>query len=941
MKKSDSLAIDSFYLCLLNHLLINTINMKLKNLLSTLLLILLNYTFISAQTVFYNEDFAGETDKGVIGPATYTYDTTGVTWVIDASATTLTASTDYFKVNASEQFEAKDVDEEAIWYSESVDISSVTFVNLSVDIAETGTLSGADYIKVYYVLDGGTETLFETNGDNVGEFTSANATHNYLSGSTVQIVIRIDNSAGTKTHLFDNITVTESTSNPPTAGDVLITEYARNSTSNRSYLELYNTTSTDIHLVGSKIVSSGFNDIVLDFDSDIPGTNIVPANGFLILNRDASQANFESTWGVDLSTQNATVTYNRTGQSTFGNNNLFMLRTGGTVGVDDGTKIDSCTENATSLGKRVFQLPLGYWSGNEVDAATYATPGYFYEYETIDQIDMVFSDGSWHNADGYTYTEPSSSTGAGSAVILRGNGTLANGTLLSRLAIWPDAGTSLSTETVSISTGLYVANNGSLAITSTGSVTCSGEIIIERNGHNTTNDYNAWGSPFSTGLRVDSVFTEQNNCDFYVLKASEQSWKHDYTVGETIDCAGFSYTVSTANVISSPEGTPDGMFDVARGYFIVGNTNNEYDFKITSGATLNNGDITANIYGSSGTASSGSNDWNLLSNPYPSAISIDDFLTTNSGNITNAVYLYNPNTGRDVSTSYNTYNSTDAAYIASCQGFYVDASTTTDGFITTLSFDNSMRSNSNDGFRSALSFFGVYLKVEDTAHVSDQTRLYFDIDALDELDSKFDAQKLENTKFNFCSKLNDNKLVFNGMPSLTTDTKVIPLYFQTAETSIYTISLDSLIGSFSNKEILLEDRLMRKFYDLKTQSYSFSSQPKEWANRFFVHIIHKKDDSNSGNNGGSIGGTSTSIDEVENSEIVVFNERDEIIVTSLNENILINEIQLLSITGQVYYKGKVNDTNFRLDVSTLSNGVYLVNYTLENGITETKKVMIQ
>jgi hypothetical protein len=183
--------------------------------------------------------------------------------------------------------------------------------------------------------------------------------------------------------------------------------------------------------------------------------------------------------------------------------------------------------------------------------------------------------------------------------------------------------------------------------------------------------------------------------------------------------------------------------------------------------------------------------------------------------------------------------------------------------------------------------------------------------------------------------------VFNGMPSLTTETKVIPLYFQTNETSIYTISLDSLIGSFSNKEILLEDRLMRKFYDLKTQSYSFSSQPKEWANRFFVHIIHKKDNSNTGNNGGSIGGTPTSINDIENSEVIVFNEGDEIIITSLNENILINEIQLLSITGQVYYTGKVSDTNFSLDASYLSNGVYLINYTLDNGVRETKKIMVQ
>jgi gliding motility-associated-like protein len=97
------------------------------------------------------------------------------------------------------------------WTSQQIDISSFPLgVNLSADISETSTLDQKDTIQVYYSVDGGPLTLFSTNGQMVGEFTSTTATQNNISGSNVQIIIKTKfdaTTAATVTYTHDNIKV--------------------------------------------------------------------------------------------------------------------------------------------------------------------------------------------------------------------------------------------------------------------------------------------------------------------------------------------------------------------------------------------------------------------------------------------------------------------------------------------------------------------------------------------------------------------------------------------------------------------------------------------------------------------------------------------------------------------------------------------------------------
>ncbi|RLC45428.1 MAG: hypothetical protein DRH57_08000, partial [Candidatus Cloacimonadota bacterium] len=155
----------------------------------------------------WSEDFINDEGVGAVGPEppTCTYPSSGK-WTYDISNCSLTASSDWFKVT-SNIMEARDIDGEAVWNTESIDISCYNNVSISTDASESGTMESADYIRFYYKLDTGSETLFETNGDLTDDFTSATASQTGLNGDSLVIVIRVMNNSGSEYHRFDNLLV--------------------------------------------------------------------------------------------------------------------------------------------------------------------------------------------------------------------------------------------------------------------------------------------------------------------------------------------------------------------------------------------------------------------------------------------------------------------------------------------------------------------------------------------------------------------------------------------------------------------------------------------------------------------------------------------------------------------------------------------------------------
>jgi gliding motility-associated-like protein len=156
-------------------------------------------------------------------------------WTRDVSdPQSFTGGLGYFSVK-NNRFEGHDTNGSAsissladvIWISPVIDISGVTGVQAMVDLFNNCTsgqaLDGptnADYVRVYYKLDNGTETDFTTNGLITGNgssgFSLAGATATAtafaapITGSTLQIFVKMSVNANNERIAFDNVTIKKS-----------------------------------------------------------------------------------------------------------------------------------------------------------------------------------------------------------------------------------------------------------------------------------------------------------------------------------------------------------------------------------------------------------------------------------------------------------------------------------------------------------------------------------------------------------------------------------------------------------------------------------------------------------------------------------------------------------------------------------------------------------
>lgn len=170
---------------------------------------------LNAQTSIYYEDFNG------YGNGT----TSSATFSTNVSNCNLSNSSDYFHV-VSNKFEARDIDCSARWLSSVIDISDYDDVSVIVDLQESGNMESDDYMEVLYILDGGSEVRFANNGYLNDDWNNEEATQTGLNGSTLQIVVVVNNDNGSEKHRIIDVSV-EGTYNPAPAGGSIVDIYSQ------------------------------------------------------------------------------------------------------------------------------------------------------------------------------------------------------------------------------------------------------------------------------------------------------------------------------------------------------------------------------------------------------------------------------------------------------------------------------------------------------------------------------------------------------------------------------------------------------------------------------------------------------------------------------------------------------------------------------------------
>lgn len=115
-----------------------------------------------------------------------TSDPSATGWYLDASHVSSPA---YFAIQ-SHRLKAQTLGGEGVWYSQVFSIAGYTNIQVDAKISSEGTFTSSEYVKVYYKLNGGPETLISAQ---YGSFGTPTITSPMMTGSTVQIVVRIYN----------------------------------------------------------------------------------------------------------------------------------------------------------------------------------------------------------------------------------------------------------------------------------------------------------------------------------------------------------------------------------------------------------------------------------------------------------------------------------------------------------------------------------------------------------------------------------------------------------------------------------------------------------------------------------------------------------------------------------------------------------------------------
>lgn len=257
---------------------------------------------------------------------------------------------------------------------------------------------------------------------------------------------------------------------------------------------------------------------------------------------------------------------------------------------------------------------------------------------------------------------------------------------------------------------------------------------------------------------------------------------------------------------------------------------------------MNNGSFTATTsYTHNGTLPD-DDGWNLVPNPYPSAIDWDAATGWTKTNLDGSIYILNAGLYSNT-YQYSVYNTFSGGlnggtpYIPLGQAFLVHANAASPA----LSMTNGIRVHNNQVFhKNTDGTIPDLLRIKATVNdKSDETVVGFSIDATKEFDPAFDAYKLfgGTDAPQLGSILADStKLSINALPFSTTDV-IVPLYFSYFNASEVTFTATGQENFTMMPPIFLEDLLLNQTINLQEQpEYTFTYQPGQ-ANRFQLRFM--------------------------------------------------------------------------------------------------------
>ncbi len=221
--------------------------------------------------------------------------------------------------------------------------------------------------------------------------------------------------------------------------------------------------------------------------------------------------------------------------------------------------------------------------------------------------------------------------------------------------------------------------------------------------------------------------------------------------------------------------------------------------------------------------------YNLVPNPYPSAIDWDAAGGWTKTNLQGAFYIWNRDAGGGVNGQYasfvtgsgGTHEATQ--YIPVGQSFFVEA--TTDG-APVLAMNNDVRVHSDQAFLKEKEVIAELLRMEvQTAEGNDEALVHLRQNATAAFDGQFDARKLYGSQAlpQLYTLSSDNQMLSINALAVNDETTIVPLAVEWNQSGEITLNFSNL-ESFANSAVIyLEDLLTEEMMDIRENpAYPFN-----------------------------------------------------------------------------------------------------------------------
>jgi hypothetical protein len=592
----------------------------------------------------------------------------------------------------------------------------------------------------------------------------------------------------------------------PTPGDLVINEVNDHATTGAEFTEIYNTTANEINLV--KVDLDYYNNGSSSATTTKHLTGTIAANSYIVIARDEDVFNTEFGFYPDF--EYADMFNN-------GDNDGMLIRHDDNGIIDQFNDVPNATGN---WGGGNLLCRFDYDSdGSDLDA-DWDNSGHNYTGTPKAKNELTWqtsgtSDWStasnWHNGD-----LPSKAV----SVVIPSGGTqpLAEGTTSSPLQCYD----------LSINSGaiLTIKAGGCLTVNSTLTNNAGNTGLVLKS--DATGPSSLIHNTNGVAATMESYFADLLDA-WYLVSPPMSDAVAGVFMGEHLDY----WNEPTGHWVSIVD--ENTHLNTGQGYSVekaVGNTN-------TYTGTLNNGDVTiSGLSRSSGTTYAG---WNLVGNPYPSVLSVDDMSFTDIGA---AVSVW-PHTGSN-SSSYISYSkgsggASEARYIQPGQGFMVQVSSGSTS--ADLTFTNAMRTH------TGLALFdksakepnnnqeSLKIMIQGEETTKDETYIGFREGASINFDPYYDVHKLFGAAanphiFSYINIEEGEKAAIQSFPQ-PAEGDVVHLGTRIGVTGEYELRFSGLSTFAADQAFLLLDKKMNKLYEIRADSViTFSYENGDSENRF-------------------------------------------------------------------------------------------------------------